>query len=243
MLPNQSKYPQFVPDQLLTSEHLNDLFNYLEEQGRLTRTNLVGIGIVCGLEVSSDGNSVTISKGVGVTSEGYLVTVPEKKYTQYKAFNAVKERIYNRFVDGSGNQLFKIDELKQAAVEEGTTAISAGYLKNKVVLIFVELLEEGAKNCNPNSCDDKGVTVNVNFRPLIIDAADAAKLQANVTGANATVQQFFSMPEIRMRRFDVTATNMLETADIFEAYQQILDKSFLQKAQQTFTQAYTTLSP
>jgi hypothetical protein len=68
MLPTQVNYPEFVPDQLLTSEHLNQLFGYLEEQGRLTRTNLIGIGIVCGLEVKTNaaGTQITITKGCGV---------------------------------------------------------------------------------------------------------------------------------------------------------------------------------
>jgi len=51
MLIQQTIYPEFVADQILSSEHLNRLFGYLEEQERLTRANLIGIGIVCGLEV------------------------------------------------------------------------------------------------------------------------------------------------------------------------------------------------
>ena len=44
-------YPVFEANQVLTNAHLNDLFEYLDEQTRLTRANLIGIGIVCGLEV------------------------------------------------------------------------------------------------------------------------------------------------------------------------------------------------
>src|SRR5690606_7765484 len=178
MLPTQVNYPEFVPDQLLTSEHLNQLFGYLEEQGRLTRTNLIGLGIVCGLEVKTNaaGTALTITKGCGVTSEGYLVSVPEPTYSSSKPFNAVQERIYDRFVDGGKNQLFNIDELKQAAVEEGTTALNSSFLADKVVLIFVEILEEGAKNCNPNSCDDKGINVTVTFKPLLVNKEDAKSL-------------------------------------------------------------------
>jgi hypothetical protein len=53
MIPNNVSYPDFVPDQLLTSDNLNQLFGYLDEQGRMTRTNLIGIGIVCGLDVET----------------------------------------------------------------------------------------------------------------------------------------------------------------------------------------------
>jgi hypothetical protein len=241
MLPTQVNYPEFVPDQLLTSEHLNQLFGYLEEQGRLTRTNLIGIGIVCGLEVKTNaaGTALTITKGCGVTSEGYLVSVPETTYSSWKSFNAVQERIYDRFVDGSKNQRFDIYELKQAAVEVGTTALSSAFLADKVVLIFVEILEEGAKNCNPNSCDDKGVNVTLSFRPLLISKADAEGLGEG----NTLPQTMLALPDLKMRRYDVSATNLKDTTAVFKAFGIILDKLFLIRVQEVFTKAYDTFLP
>ncbi|MBD1363171.1 hypothetical protein IDJ77_05040 [Mucilaginibacter sp. ZT4R22] len=241
MLPTQVNYPEFVPDQLLTSEHLNQLFGYLEEQGRLTRTNLIGIGIVCGLEVKTNatGTQITITKGCGVTSEGYLVAVPETTYTQSKPFNAVQERIYDRFVDASKNPRFPILELKQAAVEEGTTPLTAAGLANKVVLVFVEILEEGAKNCNPNSCDDKGINVTVTFRPLLIDKDDADSMGVG----NVLPQNVQALPGLKMRRYDVTSTSLKDTAAVFEAYQKVLDAAFIDKAKNVLSQAYTTFTP
>lgn len=74
-------YPSFQPNQVLTSKHLNDLANYLEQQHRLTRQKLIGIGIVCGLGVqlqsSGTDRSLMISRGVGITSEGYLLCLTE----------------------------------------------------------------------------------------------------------------------------------------------------------------------
>ena len=48
--PRKRTYPVFEANQVLTNAHLNDLFEYLDEQTRLTRANLIGIGIACGLE-------------------------------------------------------------------------------------------------------------------------------------------------------------------------------------------------
>lgn len=250
MFPEKNEYPRFVPDQLLTSEHLNQLFEYLEEQGRLTRTNLIGIGIVCGLEVktAADGTAITITKGCGVTSAGYLVTVPEVTYEQYKPFNAEKERYYELFVDmATKKQRFPLYELMQEGVEEGTIPLSNNkFLQDKVVLIFVELLEEGNKNCNPNSCDDKGINVTVNFRPLLISKANAAMLEKIVSKGNPGSPQpadYMSLPELHMRRWDVPATNILETADIAIAYRKILDKNFITQAEQKLTKVYQLLRP
>ena len=65
-------YPIFEADQVLTADHLNEMFNYLEEQERWTRAKLIGSGIVCGLEVSlaNSNNTVVITKGAGLTSKG-----------------------------------------------------------------------------------------------------------------------------------------------------------------------------
>ncbi len=54
MKPSQDTYPIFEVNQVLTNSHLNEVFGYLDEQERLTRANLIGIGIVCGLEIKLD---------------------------------------------------------------------------------------------------------------------------------------------------------------------------------------------
>lgn len=105
------RYPKFVADQVLTEKSLNQMFGYLEEQQRLTRTTLIGIGIMCGMKVrpSDDGNSLTITHGVGVTSKGYLVPFPETTYTFYNdKFSAEQELVYPPFVDANGKQKFPL---------------------------------------------------------------------------------------------------------------------------------------
>src|SRR5688500_7501757 len=106
MFPVIEKFPEFVPDQLLTSDNLNELFDFPDEQGRLTRTNLVGIGIVCGLEVSVNvaQNRLKISRGCGITSEGYLVSFKDSEYTRYQQYDALTEKQYAPFLKTSGGK-------------------------------------------------------------------------------------------------------------------------------------------
>ena len=249
MIPSaaNSDYPKFVADQVLTSDNLNDLFGYLDEQGRMTRTNLSGIGIVCGLKVktAADGSSITITKGVGVTSSGYLVSVPEITYTKRTTavFDAVKSEYYNRFVNiASKTQKFNLWELKQEAETEGNTALTKAFLTSgeKIVLMFVELLEENNKNCDPNSCDDKGINVTVNFRPLLIEKTN---VEALMTGAGATASPWLSLPEMTMKRFDVTANPLFECLNFFDAYRKILNTTFLNQVQTSLTKSYDVLQP
>lgn len=238
-----SDYPKFVADQVLTSDNLNDMFGYLDEQGRLTRTNLLGIGIVCGLEVETagDGSSITITKGVGITSSGYLISVPEVKYTKRTTdiFDAVENEYYNKFVNVDTKTQMNLWELKQAGEVEGTTNLNELFLEEeKIVLIFVELLEENNKNCDPNSCDDKGVNVTVNLRPLLVEEKNVEGLLA---GAGSVVTPWLTLPALSIRRFDVTATPLYECLHFFQAFQRILNPVFLKNTRTALSQSYKVL--
>lgn len=248
MLPNKNSYPYFVPDQLLTSENLNSLFGYLDEQGRLTRTNLLGIGIVCGLEVkpSSDGTSITITKGTGVTSDGYLVSIPETTYTQYKIYDPTQEKTYDKFLSPPNQHFWQLFE---TATEQGTQSLTTTFLngngvdaQKKVVLLFVELLEIDNKNCNPNSCDDKGVTVEVNIRPILVEKSKTAHL---LKGTISTLpgQKLIGVKPLQIKRFDVPSTSVASSKEVFDAFLRLMDKSFLNDLELTFSEFWQTFKP
>ncbi len=74
-------YILFAPDQVLTDKDLNDTFNYLDQQNRWTRNKLIGIGIVCGFDIVHYTGVIKITKGCGVTSQGYLLTQDDEFYT------------------------------------------------------------------------------------------------------------------------------------------------------------------
>ncbi|MEO6834262.1 MAG: PKD domain-containing protein [Chitinophagaceae bacterium] len=237
-------YPNFVADQLLTAKNLNDLFFYLDEQERGTRTNLIGIGIVCGLElvVNPIGTSITITKGCGITSEGYLVRWDDATFENYKAYDAAKELVYSPFY-AAGKQRFDIDELKSNASEEGITKLSSDYLKDKVVLLFVELLELEAKNCDPESCDDKGKNTTLTIRPLIVDKKAAAYLNGGLTGGSSFSTSWAGLPEIKMPRHHLPAADINDAGDVFAGFQKVLSTGFLSQLQAQLSQAYARISP
>jgi len=253
MIPTNVTYPEFVPDQLLTSDNLNELFGYLDEQGRITRTNLLGIGIVCGFEVmtAADGTSIKITKGTGITSEGYLVSQEEATYTQRINFEPAQEVFYDKFLNAAHTKKFDLWELKQAAAVPGAAPLTLPFLNGggnnndqKVVLLFVELFQELNKNCNPESCDDLGITINVNLRPLLVRKQDAAAF--NLTAGIGDIyynKNFATMAELRMPRFDVVASEVVSAAGLFSAYKKILHPKFLQSVETLLTSAWTQFSP
>ena len=128
-------YRSFVPDQVLTAEQLNTVFNYLDDQNRLTRICLSGVGIVCGLEVSILSNRITVTEGCGVTTDGDLVKFERESYTHYVPFKD-EDAKYTKF-----RKFDTIEELitsdSDDASEENLLGALEG-LENKVVVLYLE---------------------------------------------------------------------------------------------------------
>lgn len=247
MLPETPvRYPSFVADQLLTADHLNGMFHYLDEQSRLTRANLIGVGIVCGLQVSvnAENATLTISKGCGITTEGYLISIDEQTFSGYRSYNALQPDFYIGFVSGAKAQKFSIDELMASAVDDDVNRLNNDYLKDKVVLLFVELLRSNAKNCDADSCDDKGGKVDVAYKPLIVNKNDAELLKGDMAGAVNTVNQaYFLLPELHAPRYDVKATSLVDSSLVLNGFITALKKSFLDEVQNALNAVYNMLKP
>ena len=69
-------YPVFLPGQVLSSGRLNEIVRYLDGEKRVTRTDLIGTGIACGLQAQWVNGSEQIKPGYGVSSDGYLINLP-----------------------------------------------------------------------------------------------------------------------------------------------------------------------
>jgi len=250
-------YSDFQPDQILTADNLNHLFNFLDLQERLTRTNLIGIGIVCGLQASrtSDGKSVIITKGTCVTSHGYLMAHGIENseepiiYKLYRDFHVHENERYDVFVAGSTQRYAMWELMKEDDQKNPGTNLSSAFLDDKVCLLFYEIKDEKAKTCDPTSCDDKGVQVTITVYPLLVTITDADKIiaqcntKANATGSGEVFPGIFSLPEIKLPRFDVQATTLETTSDIYEAYQKVFSKTFVEGTGNALKQAYTIFKP
>ena len=178
MNPTEVTYPVFEANQVLTNAHLNDLFEYLDEQTRLTRSNLIGIGIVCGLEVTFEApGTVHLSKGCGVTSQGYLIVEPDRSRSRLRAL--VQAADPSTAIRRSSSpaptpaEQFDLWELFADDDEPGAQplATSGLVLEDKAVLLFLELRKDGLRNCSPNNCDDRGAEVTATVRRLLIDVS------------------------------------------------------------------------
>lgn len=257
-----SKYPVFEANQVLTNRHLNQVFNYLDEQERLTRANLIGIGIVCGLEVSLAGTAaaplVRISKGCGITSQGYLIVEPENvDLVSYRAYTPPPDVKYPLLDDDKPNvpdiwawEMFP-------AGEPDTTPFSqmpAGFLDDKVVVLFLELKRESLRNCSPVNCDDRGAEVAVTLRRLLVGKNDEPRITklmdgtatagTNISGFETSILAKLNLPDLRLPRYDVPAGLLSSSNAVLAGFLSVFRTSLLATRTSTaLTNAYNAFRP
>ena len=257
MKPEQDSYPVFEANQVLTSRHLNDGFNYLDQQERRTRARLIGIGIACGLEVrpSVGGTTIEVGKGCGVTSQGYLIAEPETlNLVAYRAGYRLPDALDDPTFKDAGGQQYPLWELFPAG-EPDTVGLgsSAGFLDDKVLLLYLELKQQGLRNCSPNNCDDKGSEVVATVRRLLIrrehlDAviAAAGKLSAGLGSRELVDRQLaqLGLPDLRLPRFVFPNANSVASSDVLLAFLNVFrENRLVEETGKALTAAYRAFKP
>lgn len=184
----QNFYPVFENGQVLTSASLNEIIDYLEPQDRLTRSRLIGIGVVCGLKPVWDGTVLTISKGVAITSAGFLIAEPEAVLDRARPYTVPQPQnpdatdaekaearypfLFNGAVQKTAFELLPT-AFQPAAGEAAPTPLTPQFMTGKTVLAFLERSRASLKNCDINDCADRGSEMSVTLRWLLVSRADA----------------------------------------------------------------------
>lgn len=264
-----TSFPHFMPNQVLTHTQLNQLAFYLEQQDRFTRQRLIGIGIVCGLQadliVSGSTRTVEISKGVGVTSCGFLIDIPENvTFGKKKSYTTPAD--YDPFLlgSGAGTPITCLELKPDASTESGVSNLTSGDVTNKIVVLFLDLEDKPNGKCLGENCDEKGNKWLFTLRVLLIDKATVNNVlkkayTPNVFGNplnNAGQQeQFFNpeylLPTVFVERFGNTTNNAntdfnlstIQTFTEFEnTYINIIEKSSVRIANALY-QTYELFKP
>jgi len=202
-------YPVFEKNQILTAEQLNELTNYLEKQERLTRRKLVGIGVLCGLEVKTTLTpepTVMISKGCGITAEGYLITTDECTLTRYKPYTEPTK--YSPFWKEDDTQIPLSELLPEVVENEDETIqdLTEAHLKDKVVLLYLERKEVDLDTCTGEGCNELGIHVELCLKKLLIIKSDLESIIENAydfpagTNLDKKLNARFQLPEVNIGR-------------------------------------------
>lgn len=244
---NNSKYPVFEADQVLSQKHLNTVVSYLEEQDRLSRTGLLGMGIICGLEISHpQPNQIKISCGTAVTSLGYEINWEEKLFTFYHDLelsanflgaNYSKELFLEPMLKHGSKYLpFKnaIELLEPTTTEPLKAAIPNGFFNDKVVIFILETALIDEKNCVNTNCDDKGKRLEFTVRPLVINISDIAPLLLLGFDIKKPSQK------LATPRYNVPFKNLITGQQVLDGFKNWYDDAFLTTLSNQIHEIYTT---
>lgn len=177
-----TEYSKFNANQVLTEKQLNAFINYFDDQDRLSRIGLSGVGLACGFGITTLFNSdktaaisITITQGTAVTTDGDYVqfldlikdNIASKKFSYFKKFDDDKAT-YDRFLNSQGDQL----ELWELHVNDDASysdLVSFPNIQNMAVLLYLEQYAKEDELCNKLTCDNQGIEQINNLRVLLID--------------------------------------------------------------------------
>ncbi len=237
-------YHAFAKDQLLTHTDLNEVIDYFEDQDRLSRICLSGVGIVCGFKPTfiTGTNTLAISQGSGITTDGDLVhflfdSVGENSLVDHSAFTGLSKTIdylklskYRTFTDSNaGYEQFQYDSgagqipLIELLPESssGTPIENDNIFADRTLLIYLDCYSKEAGACTAISCDSQGVEQVRVLRVLLVNDIDIDTVNKHdyLFNANDIAQDYLSLLPVGVPRVIVTdnnADNLNELANQYE---------------------------
>lgn len=238
-------YPIFEGSQVLTSSQLNQMAAYLDQQGRLTRSKLIGIGIVCGLEVSFRSNNILISKGIGISSEGFLMSLGESRCTHYREYQLPEGVNYRPF--GYPDQDVTLYELLQQVPEDDTgvnpLTPPLNFLRDKFVLLFLEIFDQDLKSCLGNSCDDRGKDRIFTIRKLMVSKEDLDLILERSSNVPVAYPSKSNLTKLNIPRvlFDPSNPHSQNYRDFSNHYKNRIYPDFFREVLGALEQSYVAL--
>jgi hypothetical protein len=236
-----TQYHTFVDNQVLTKDQLNGFISYFEDQDRLTRVFLHGVGIVCGFKLIFDkaGPSLTITQGVGVTTDGDLISLQSNvplsrnksivlddiKYTHVRKFEDkfADYKFFKRTQIISGRVSLAPMTLWELLPSEEENSIPLAKLAaadKMVVVLYLESYPKPADLCTAIDCDSQGIEQVARLRILLVSKDDAATIAQNdsIYSKYNVVEEYLGLPDLSVSRVVLNQLNTSGYDSLKRAY-------------------------
>ena len=231
------QYRSFVDDQVLTSGQLNEFIEYFEDQDRLTRVCLVGVGVACGFKVSVNNQNslITITQGCGVTTDGDLLKLQKSiknsfdisivlesiKYSHFRDFEDDKAK-YKHFKNGNATiDLWELIPQEKVDLEAGHLPINSQLLNDKVVVLYLECYPKETDICTTTNCDNQGQPNIQNLRVLLIDRENVENIvnkKDTIFTKHNVYEAFTNLPQTAVPKVILNAVNSTSYTKLAAAY-------------------------
>ncbi len=205
-------YTVFEADQVLTHGQLNSVADYADDQIRLSRVRLGGVGVACGLAASLSGTTVRVTGGVGVTTDGDLLYLDgDTSFTRWQPYDASFPAYPPLYQGGDVNgAMLAAYELIPSGTPGapgrplGEFAAATGRtLASLSAVLLMESYRQDDDLCSGTDCDNLGARA-VNTRKLLL--VEAAAVSALAGGAATPARAFPLLPELAADRPLLAAT-------------------------------------
>jgi hypothetical protein len=162
----------------LTEHQLNAILDHLNYQDKITRTSLVGVGIVCGLHIRMEGAGIKLSSGIAITTDGDLIKMEDTIFSNFKLFKDANVKYPLFLSDDEGKKPISLWELTENT--EGSDVEPLGKFKSKTkfgleeaaAILYLESYAMEPEDCSPVDCDTQGEMVVSRLRVLLVSPDD-----------------------------------------------------------------------
>ena len=243
-------YSSFKDDQVLTAGQLNELLNYFDDQDRMSRIFLSGVGIVCGFQPSLQtngqtappGKKIIITQGCGVTTDGDLIKLslpsdlPEEEgneninieeviYTSFVSYSDEKAKYTPFFYTGTNQQIPLYELLPDGVTTPGSQPLDTfSGLENMIVLLYLESYTEEPTVCTGISCDDMGEKQVQKLRALLVSRTDVLNIihYDAIFNYQNILNTYIQLPAIEVPRVMINQFNSQSPAELSAAYTKVI---------------------
>jgi len=202
-----TQYRKFSKGQRVEDLQFNEFLDFFEDQDRLSRVMLEGVGIVCGFQSQPtyENNLLTtikLSQGAAITTDGDLLTlnqksqiqdlsgdaymselknidIIEKEFTHWRVYDNSKA-MYPPFHTDAG--LLDVELWELATAEEATKHFKPlttfGNFDDKYLLLYLESYEKEVKPCRGVDCDNHGIQQFRNLKVLVATKPSVDRIMA-----------------------------------------------------------------
>ena len=216
-------YSVFERNQVLTHDHLNSIGQYADYEERLTRTRLLGAGIVCGLKIIFRKENIVVTKGSGITSDGDLLALEDDVIFNGVVPFADKDAMYKPFngLTGDGNSNTRIWSLGNDTTDVGFLNTNDFFQGNNkaadmVALLYVNQFVKDTDDCSSDECDNKAKMATSQVMVVMMNKSDYEKIAVKNTCCS---DNYFELPEVGLPRVLLNENdNLFSHDDLKKAY-------------------------
>ena len=211
-------YTVFENDQILTAKQINGFVSFLDGQHRLTKSKLIGYGNVCGHIVKFNRDTITITKGCSLTTDGdVLFYSSDMVFTCFSNFTDSNVE-YPAFISQE-NQVPLLELHTKKTEKTNKLSTIRLELSNMVVLLYLESYEYDIDICTGSDCDNMGKEQRNNLKALLIKRSDLIKLLKLRRASHDLYRRILDIP---CERVKLVPENISNLNDLHALYKNVL---------------------